>query len=360
MKWEGDHLRSTFSILDQTLLPQQLSYKEINTFDHIFDAIKRLQVRGAPAIGVSAAYGLVKSTQKYHDLSSERFKEEYFNLSKRLKECRPTAVNLGWAISKQDKVVETSISPTPVILQEMLEKAREIHKYEIRTSSLIGTFGADLIQDGYKILTHCNAGKLATVGLGTALAPIYEAKSRGVRLSVYADETRPLLQGSRLTAWELAQEDICTHILPDGASSQLIRDQKIDLIIVGADRITLNGDTANKIGTCNLAIVAKEYGVPFYVAAPTSTIDTSLKTGKEIPIEFRKNELKPGSPCHGEHFQKYEANVFEYNPAFDVTPIHLINGIITEEGVIHNRIGEISVESQIRNFCSKSLQDYRI
>ena len=296
-------------IIDQTKLPQELVYLELDDINEIVDAIKRLSVRGAPAIGCAAALGLAACAQHLES----GFNAGVERLADLLAASRPTAVNLFWALDRCRKVN---------CIEELIREALGILEEDIQMCQAIGKHGEGLIQEGMGILTHCNAGALATGDFGTALSPMYVAHSKGRKFTVYSDETRPLLQGSRLTAWELQQAGIDVVTICDSMAAQVMKEGKIDLVITGADRIAANGDTANKIGTYGLAVLAKHHGIPFYVAAPTSTIDASLAHGGLIPIEQRD----PAEVGAAE-------GVRVYNPAFDVTPAELIAGIITEQGL---------------------------
>jgi len=297
-------------IIDQTRLPGELVYLELDGIDGIVDAIKRLSVRGAPAIGCAAALGLAAVAQH---LDKVGFAEKVKALADQLAASRPTAVNLFWALDRCRKKGG---------VDALLREALDILQEDIRMCQSIGKQGAPLIEEGMGILTHCNAGALATGDFGTALSPMYVAHSKGRKFTVYSDETRPLLQGSRLTAWELQQAGIDVVTICDNMAAQVMKEGKIDLVIVGSDRIAANGDAANKIGTYGLAVLARHHGIPFYVAAPTSTIDASLEHGGLIPIEQRD----PGEVGAAE-------GVRVYNPAFDVTPRELITGIVTENGL---------------------------
>ena len=296
-------------IIDQTRLPQELVYLELDGIDEIVAAIKRLSVRGAPAIGCAAALGLAATAQHF----GSDFHAGVNGLADQLAASRPTAVNLFWALDRCRKAED------PV---ELIREALAILEEDIQMCRAIGNHGAALVEDGMGILTHCNAGALATGDFGTALSPLYVAHDAGRAFTVYSDETRPLLQGSRLTAWELQRAGIDVVTICDSMAAQVMKEGKIDLVIVGSDRIAANGDAANKIGSYGLAVLAKHHGIPFYVAAPTSTIDASLAHGGLIPIELR-DAAEVMAP----------EGVAVYNPAFDVTPNELIAGIITEGGL---------------------------
>ena len=297
-------------IIDQTRLPQELVYLELDDIDGIVAAIKRLSVRGAPAIGCAAALGLAACAQR---LDGADFAAGVDKLADRLAASRPTAVNLFWALDR---------CRTKKNIDELIREALAILEEDIQMCQAIGAHGEPLIKEGAGILTHCNAGALATGDFGTALSPLYVAHAKGRTFTVYSGETRPLLQGSRLTAWELQRAGIDVVTICDNMAAQVMKEGKIDLVIVGSDRIAANGDAANKIGTYGLAVLAKHHGIPFHVAAPTSTIDVSLADGSLIPIEQR-DPAEVGAA----------KGVRVYNPAFDVTPNELIAGIITEQGL---------------------------
>lgn len=311
-------------IIDQTRLPKELVYLELNDVDEIVAAIRRLSVRGAPAIGCAAALGLAATAQSVDDAVD--FMAEVDRVAEKLAASRPTAVNLFWALdrcrSSLSCFAKEGDRSTNELKLHLLREALLILEEDIQMCGSIGNYGAPLIKEGMGILTHCNAGALATGDFGTALSPMYIAHEEGRSFTVYSDESRPLLQGSRLTAWELHASKIDVVTICDSMSAQVMKEGKIDLVIVGSDRIAANGDAANKIGTYGVAILAKHHGIPFYVAAPTSTIDRSLEHGDLIPIEIRD----PAEVGAAE-------GVRVYNPAFDVTPNELISGIITENGI---------------------------
>jgi len=323
--------RGVLRLIDQTKLPVELTYLETADLETVYDAIKRLVVRGAPAIGCSAALGLAAVTFTSRAVDVSALKAEIRRDAARLASSRPTAVNLFWALDRCTRMADQSTAATVAELQQQLaETALDILSEDIGMCQSIGRHGVSLFRDGIGVLTHCNAGALATGDYGTALSPVYTAHEQGMKVTVYSDETRPLLQGSRLTAWELNQAGVDVVTICDNMAAQVMREGKVQLVIVGADRIAANGDTANKIGTYGVAILAKYHGVPFYVAAPYSTIDLQLADGSGIPIEQRDgNEIKNG-------FGRQTAPdaVRTYNPAFDVTPHELIAGIITERGII--------------------------
>lgn len=318
-------------LIDQRKLPIAYEIFQCKTYRDVDFAIKDMVVRGAPAIGATAAYGVVLAAKEFLNEERESFfskMEEALNV---LNNSRPTAVNLMWAIGRMRKVIEENkVLPVEEIYIKIREEADRIYEEDLETNKSIAKYGNEIIKDGATILTHCNTGALATVGYGTALGVIREAHYSGKKIFVYADETRPRLQGGRLTAWELVQEGIPAKLIADNVAATLIRDGKIDVILVGADRIASNGDTANKIGTFMLSVVAKVYNVPFYVVAPTSTIDFNIESGKEIEIEERDSS----EVTHIEGLRIAPEGIEVYNPAFDVTPWENITGIITEKGII--------------------------
>lgn len=316
---------------DQTLLPGELKIIGCETVEQVWEAIRKLRVRGAPALGVAAAYGVIVGLKDYQKSSVEVFDARLQEVCGYLATSRPTAVNLFWALERMKSTRRELTSTDPKkIWERLFEEAEKIRTEDEITCSAIGRHGQQLVPDPGTIITHCNAGALATAGIGTALAVIYAAHEAGKKVQVYADETRPLLQGSRLTAWELMENDIPVTVICDNMAAVVMRKKKVDCCVVGADRIASNGDAANKIGTYGLSILAKYHNVPFYVAAPLSTIDMSLPSGEEIPIEERDSE----EICcgFGKRTAPKEANV--YNPAFDVTPAENIAAIITEKGVL--------------------------
>jgi len=323
--------RGVLRLIDQTELPLQRTYLETDNLETIFDAIRRLVVRGAPAIGCAAALGLAAAAFRSHAVSDTELRSEIRRNAVRLAESRPTAVNLFWALDRCVNTMDAAPDATGDELRQLLAvTALKILEEDIRMCRSIGGHGVTLFHNGIGVLTHCNAGALATGDYGTALAPIYTAHEQGMAVTVYSDETRPLLQGSRLTAWELRQAGVDVVTICDNMAAQVMREGKVQLVIVGADRIAANGDTANKIGTYGVAILARYHRIPFYVAAPYSTIDLKLADGDGIPIEQRDGE----EIRHGFGRQTAPAEVRVYNPAFDVTPHDLIAGIITERGII--------------------------
>lgn len=323
-------------VIDQRKLPREFVKLQCRSVEHVFEAIKVLAVRGAPAIGVAGAYGLVLAVQQSAGgYTPEQGLSILVKSAEYLASSRPTAVNLFWAVDRVRRRTQEFVDATPTAnlraLQEVvLDEASAIYREDVDMCRRIGENGEKLIKQGDGILTHCNAGALATAGQGTALSVIFEAHKKGKKLLLYVDETRPLLQGSRLTAWELKQAGIDVTLVCDNMAGWLMKEGKIDLVITGADRIAANGDAANKIGTYSLSVLAKEHGIPFYIAAPSSTFDLSIRSGEDIPIEqrppeeittFAKNRIAPD-----------KVNV--YNPAFDVTAAPLITAIITERGII--------------------------
>jgi methylthioribose-1-phosphate isomerase len=316
-------------IIDQRLLPSKCVERELVSLDDVCDAIRTLSVRGAPAIGIAGAMGLVAGTGMRDGESREEFLERLRTNAEAIRATRPTAVNLPWALARMVRIAEAAPGEPAAIHARLRAEATAILDEDRAMCRAIGEHGVSLIEAGARIATHCNTGALATGGIGTALAPIYVAAERGMRPSVFADETRPLLQGSRLTAWELHQAGIPVTVLADSAAATLMRDGKIDLVIVGADRIAANGDVANKVGTYALAIAARHHGVPFYVAAPSSTIDPETAEGAAIHIEQRAaDELRRIGDV-----ATAPPAVDAYNPAFDVTPASLITAIITDRGI---------------------------
>ncbi len=317
-------------IIDQRLLPTDLVRRELRTVDDVCDAIATLSVRGAPAIGIAGAMGLVVALSRNTDDSREHFVAAAESLCERIGNVRPTAVNLPWAMERMCRTARITPGPSAEILDALRDEATAILDEDRAMCRRIGEHGLELLPDTASVLTHCNAGALATGGVGTALAPIYLAAERGRRVHVFANETRPLLQGSRLTAWELTEAGIDVTVLADNMAASLMRDGAVDLVIVGADRIAANGDVANKIGTYALAIAARHHAIPFYVAAPTSTVDAKTASGSDIAIEHRDgDELRE---WNGTLIVPPAASV--YNPSFDVTPAEFITAIITDEGVI--------------------------
>jgi len=326
LEWKDNQLR----VLDQTKLPHQVTYVACKTHRDVAEAIRKMKVRGAPAIGVAAAFGLYLGLVESKAKSYDEFFREFTKAEGELSQTRPTARNLFWALERMKNLLQARRNEPPERLKRLLLKeAISIHREDQDLCQKIGKNGAILIEDGDRILTHCNAGSLATSGIGTALGVIYTARGEGKRIKVYADETRPALQGARLTVWELTQAGVDVTLVCDSAAGTLMRRKMIDVVLVGADRIATNGDFGNKIGTYNLAILAKEHGIPFYVAAPYSTIDQSLESGEKIQIEERKGEEVTYIAGQGITLD----GVTVYNPVFDVTPHHYVDGIITDRGI---------------------------
>jgi len=329
--WNGD-IDGQLELLDQTRLPLQVEILSCRDTATLYEAIVSLRVRGAPAIGIAAAYGVVLGAQATWDQPVAEARKTILATCEYLARSRPTAVNLFWALDRMRDLVHRnpSVADSKSLGQLLLREARLIHDEDRRMCHAIGEYGASMLSDVTGVLTHCNTGGLATSEYGTALSAIFTAQDQGHTLQIYADETRPLLQGARLTAWELQQRGIPCTVICDSMAAQVMREKKVQAVIVGADRITARGDTANKIGTYGLAILAKYHGIPFYVAAPTSTFDLSIDSGTDIPIEQRKSS----EITHGFGSQTAPSGIDVYNPAFDVTPAELISAIITERGVI--------------------------
>jgi methylthioribose-1-phosphate isomerase len=328
IKWVKNHAR----IIDQTKLPGRLEYIDCRDVETMWQAIKRLSVRGAPAIGVAAAFGVLLGIQKSKSQDKSKFLKLFYKTCDYLATSRPTAVNLFNMLNAMRAVVDRNPKADVALLKKLLFKeAMTIFKADQDVCRRMGNHGAKLIKNGISCLTICNAGALATVDYGTALGVFYSAKRKGRKFSVYSCETRPLLQGARLTCWELLRQKIDTTLICDNMAASLMAKGKVDVIFTGADRIASNGDTANKIGTYMLAVLAKHHGLPFYIVAPRSTFDLTIKTGKQIPIEERKSD----EVTHFAGVATAPKGVKVYNPAFDVTPAKLITGIVTEYGIIH-------------------------
>jgi len=328
LRWNEDH----FEMIDQRILPAEFEYISYTTANQVADGIRDMVVRGAPAIGCAAAYGVALAALNLKDTSRDEFAngmEEAFEV---LAQSRPTAINLFWAIDRMRKKMNESEGSSKEIANVLLDEAHEIKREDIEINRAMGKNGAELLNDGARVLTHCNAGALATAGHGTALGVFRSAVEAGKKISVIADETRPFLQGARLTAWEMVQENIPVTLISDNMSGHLMSHGEIDAIVVGTDRVAGNGDVANKIGTYMVAVLAKRHNIPFYVACPLSTIDRSIASGKEIPIEERpEDEVTGYRDC-----QWAAKGVKVRNPAFDVTPADLVTGLITEKGVVLN------------------------
>jgi methylthioribose-1-phosphate isomerase len=331
LHWVGGvdgHLR----LIDQTRLPGELVEIDCASVEAVWEAIRALRVRGAPAIGIAAGYGLCLGVRQAVQTEKEAFFTRFDEVSRYLASSRPTAVNLRWALERVGRIArrERERLSSSDILESMLREAHAIAEEDRQISRAIGRHGAALLADGQGVLTHCNAGALVTVDYGTALALFFSAQEAGKRLHVYVDETRPLLQGSRLTAWELQQRGIDCTLICDSMAAQVMREGRVQAAVVGADRIAANGDTANKIGTYGVAVLAAAHEIPFYVAAPVSTFDLSIASGEQIPIEQRN----PDEVTCGFGRRTAPEGVNVYNPAFDVTPARLIRAIICEHGVI--------------------------
>lgn len=346
LKWKGDS-NGFLEIIDQRKLPDRLIKLKCTSVDSVYKAIKSLAVRGAPAIGVAAAYAAVLSLKKAG--KNTKLQKAFSQLSKQCKylaSARPTAVNLFWALDRIKQKARQFITKNPKANIQQLKKnifkeANDIHQEDVNMCRRIGENGQKFIKNGDGILTHCNAGALATAGEGTALSVLYQAHRKGKRFTVYVDETRPLLQGARLTAWELKQAGIKTIVICDNMAGWLMKQGKINAVITGADRIAANGDTANKIGTYSLSILAREHNIAFYIAAPKSTFDLTIKSGAEIPIEERDaDEIRR---LRGKIITPKNATV--YNPAFDVTPACFITALITDRAVIKKPSRKKIIES---------------
>ena len=334
IQWVGNCSR----MVDQTLVPYEFKYVDITGGQEMFDAIKTMIVRGAPAIGIAGAHGVVLYAMELSkkNLSRDEFVKELLEKADYMATSRPTAVNLMWAVEKQKEVIKNSKSDIAGIIKELEENAVKLENEDIEINKKIGDYGAEVVPKGATILTHCNAGALATVGYGTALGVVRSAFAKDNTVQVFADETRPRQQGARITTLELTMDGIPTTLITDGMCSYFMKKGMIDMVVVGADRIAANGDTANKIGTYTVAIAAKYHNIPFYIAAPLSTIDTSIKTGDEIVIEERSR--KEVTHINGKIICAPEVNVI--NPGFDVTPHELIAGIITEVGILRPNYNE--------------------
>ena len=324
IEWTGARLR----VLDQRLLPARVEHVELDRWQDVVSAIQSMQVRGAPAIGVAGAYGVALAARELSHLDAAAFREQLALAASALAAARPTAVNLPWAVDRALRAAEAAATPAEAVGRALAE-AEAIESEDLRANMAIGAHGAALLPQDARVLTHCNTGALATAGYGTALGVVRAAWERGNLASVVATETRPLLQGARLTAWELAQDGIPVTLIVDSAAASVLRDGNIAVVIVGADRIAANGDVANKIGTYALALLARAHGVPFYVAAPSSTVDLGTPTGGAITVEQRD----PAEVARPLGVRAAPDGVDVANPAFDVTPADLVTAIITEHGV---------------------------
>lgn len=330
--WRDDRV----IILDQRLLPQEEAYLHCTTVDQVAEAIRTLAVRGAPAIGIAAAMGLALGAGQIRQTEHGAFVLELDRICERLKETRPTAVNLRWALTRMKDLCRAHSHETPdALTRRLVHEALVMLQEDVECNRRIGGYGKELIDDGHTILTHCNTGALATGGHGTALGIIRSAWEEGKRIAVMATETRPLLQGSRLTAWELQREGIPVTLITDSMAGHFMKKGDVHLVMVGADRIARNGDTANKIGTYSLAVLAGEHGIPFHIAAPLSTFDREIETGDEIPIEERGDE----EVCAVRGHRMAPSGVRARNPAFDVTPHRYITAFVTDGGIVRPPFG---------------------
>ncbi len=333
ISWDNGRIK----LIDQTKLPIEVKYIHCSDVKCVWDAIKTLKVRGAPAIGIAGAFGVVIGIQETGAKSFKEFEKELNQVIDYLATSRPTAVNLFWALERmKEAALSNSHKSISELKQVLLKTALSIFEEDRKVCRQMAILGAGLLEDGDTVLTHCNAGALATADYGTALGIIYKAVELGKKISVYADETRPLLQGARLTTWELKQARIDVTLICDNTAAVVMKQGKIDKVIIGADRIASNGDTANKVGSYNVALLAKAHNIPFYVAAPTSTLDLSLSTGEEIPIEERESS----EVTHFAGKRVAPEGVKVYSPAFEITPSHLITAIITEEGIAYPPYGK--------------------
>jgi len=345
IEWKRDRVR----LLDQRRLPNEVRYIDCKDASAVAQAIQNMAIRGAPAIGVAAAMGIALAAKKIRSQRHSVFRQIMEKVCHQMRQTRPTAVNLFWAVDRMKRIMDQDSSFNVEEMKVRLEEeALRIFEEDLEVNQRIGENGKILIHDGDGVLTHCNAGGLATAGYGTALGVIYAAWAEGKRFRVFVDETRPLLQGSRLTAWELSREKIPATVLTDNMAGWLMKKKEITLVLVGADRIACNGDTANKIGTYGLAVLSKWHNLPFYVAAPTSTLDISLASGIDIPIE----ERTPEEVTHFRGVRITPKEVRAFNPAFDITPHNLINGIITENGIarkpFHMNLKKMSPKERVQ------------
>lgn len=347
LEWTDNGVR----FLDQTKLPTEEIYVVCRTHEQVADVIRNMVVRGAPAIGVAAAMGIALGVNNSKAETTGDLKRDFDQICDLIGKTRPTAVNLFWAIGRmREKFERIRIRPIPQIKQALIEEAQRMHAEDIAANRAMGRHGAPLMPAAGGVLTHCNAGALATAGYGTALGVIRAAVEQGKKIHVYADETRPFLQGSRLTAWELMADGIPTTVISDNMTGTMMKQGKIGAVVVGADRIAANGDVANKVGTYTVAILAKEHGIPFYVAAPTSTVDLACPDGSNIPIEQRNGK----EVTHIAGKQMVPDGVRVENPAFDVTPAKYVAAIITERGIAKAPYSEslrrlAATESEVRS-----------
>lgn len=343
LRWKNDAIE----MIDQRVLPKTMAYVRCDTAACVAGAIRNMVIRGAPAIGVAAAYGIALEARHLKTASAGQFQTGLDKAFDLLAKSRPTAVNLFWALNRMQLLRQSLSHLEPFeIAGRLLTEAHDIHKEDIRINQAMGAYGASLLPDGARVMTHCNAGALATAGHGTALGVFRSAVAAGKRLSVIANETRPFLQGARLTAWEMVQENIPVTLITDNMAGHLMQTGEIDAVVVGTDRVAANGDVANKIGTYMIAVLAKRHDIPFYVACPLSTIDLTLETGANIPIEERDiNEVKGFRDCIWA-----PEGVSIRNPAFDVTPAELVTALITEKGIIANdRLMRGELKSVVEN-----------
>lgn len=329
MRW----INHEFDMIDQRILPQKFEYVKCYSASDVSIAIKNMVVRGAPAIGCAAAFGIALESKKLLNCNKELFFNKMNEAFLLLKKSRPTAVNLFWSLKRMKSLLDNNIEKKNIEISALLIKeAEDIMFDDIKTNISMGKHGSQLLKDGFKVLTHCNAGALATAGYGTALGVIRSAVEHGKKISVIADETRPFLQGARLTAWEMIQDNIPVTLITDNMSGYLMNKGEVDCVVVGTDRVAANGDVANKIGTYMLAVLCARHKIPFYVACPLSTIDFDCPNGDSIPIEERdKKEVTGYRDC-----QWSPDGVMVRNPAFDITPASLVTAIITEKGIIHS------------------------
>lgn len=329
LRWRNNQLE----MIDQRCLPSVVQYLSYSDAQTVADGIQKMVVRGAPAIGVAAAYGIALEAQKYVLLNGADFHKRMAQAFEVLAASRPTAVNLFWALNRmRDRLSDAAQTETVSLARLLLDEAHAIYHEDIEINKTMGAFGASILEDGMCVLTHCNAGALATAGHGTALGVIRSAVTAGKKITVFADETRPFLQGARLTAWELSEDGIDTTLITDNMSGHFMKSGVIDAVIVGTDRVAANGDVANKIGTYMVAVLAKEHDIPFYVACPLSTIDLSIPSGDDIPIEERSSNEVTG---YGD-VRWAPKNIQVRNPSFDVTPARLVTALITEKGIVYS------------------------
>ena len=329
LRWRNNQLE----MIDQRCLPSVVQYLSYSDAQTVADGIQKMVVRGAPAIGVAAAYGIALEAQKYVLLNGADFHKRMAQAFKVLAASRPTAVNLFWALNRmRDRLSDAAQTESAFLARLLLDEAHAIYHEDIEINKTMGAFGASILEDGMCVLTHCNAGALATAGHGTALGVIRSAVTAGKKITVFADETRPFLQGARLTAWELSEDGIDTTLITDNMSGHFMKSGAIDAVIVGTDRVAANGDVANKIGTYMVAVLAKEHDIPFYVACPLSTIHLSIPSGDDIPIEERSSNEVTG---YGD-VRWAPKNIQVRNPSFDVTPARLVTALITEKGIVYS------------------------